>query len=487
MPSLTELLASQKVKAGVAKETDNPVAAPISSEPRLNRKRPWLHPESDKAISLEASAHESAGNDVSETTLNLGQFSDKVKTSTDKRVANDKQTGNKEVTESPLSFSEHDKTGHKLPTNLQQSSHETYNKVEANPSQTYNETSNTSEVRNSKDRETYNKVPTELTTASTTNPPQSSHKLTTKGDILALTGLQLELLIFIYDLCKRSGSRISDPIAISFLASFCKTTAKSAQESIRRLQQKCFLNREKFKNGRGGWTQYSIPESVFKELSQLDSYNKLPTKLPQTTNKVPSQLTTEPPTSSPIVVVSSNSINTTNTGAGEEPCFVIPNDLTGKVSRRQLSEFVLNGKITESDLQLSLDAFAYDLKHKLVSSKYSSNPVSLLIGAIKNNGSYNSAKYIELLKSELRPFVLEQRETTAEKNNQKNSKEWEEFQKFKLETQEDYKILESKVSNYGFTGDLLEEFTFLEFKKVILKIENEKPINPLRPPASSNP
>jgi hypothetical protein len=305
-------------------------------------------------------------------------------------------------------------------------------------------------------------------------------------DVLALTGLQLELLIFIYDLCKRSGSRISDPIAISFLASFCKTTAKSAQESIRRLQQKCFLNREKFKNGRGGWTQYSIPESVFKELSQLDSYNKLPTKLPQTTNKPPSQLTTEPPTSSPIVVVSSNSINTTNTQAGDEPCFVIPIELTGKVSRRQLSEFVLTAKISESDLQLSLDAFAYDLKNKLVSSKYSSNPVSLLIGAIKNNGSYNSAKYIEVLKSELKPFIQEQREVTAEKTNQKTSKEWETFQKFKLEAPEDYTALELKSSNYGFTGAILEEFTFLEFKKVVLKIEDEESFNPLRPPVSQS-
>ena len=305
---------------------------------------------------------------------------------------------------------------------------------------------------------------------------------------MTLTGLQLELLIFIYDICKRSGSRISDPIAINFLASFCKTTAKSAQESIRRLQQKCFLNREKFKNGRGGWTQYSIPESVFKELSQLESYNKLPTKLPQTTNKPPSQLTTEPPTSSPIVVVSSNTYkNTTNTGSAitDEPCFVIPAELSGKIGRRQLSEFVLTGKISEPDLQLSLDAFAYDLKNKLVSTKHTSNPVALLIGAIKNNGSYNSAKFIEALKSEMKPFIQAQQAATQEKTDQRNSKEWAEFQKFKLENPVEYKKLEEKPLKIGFTGAMLEDFTFLEYKNTILKAGDETNFNPLRPAESA--
>ena len=151
-------------------------------------------------------------------------------------------------------------------------------------------------------------------------------------------------------------------------------------------------------------------------------------------------------TSLPLVVVSSNIKNTANTEATDEPCFVIPIELTGKVSRRQLSEFVLTGKIFEYDLQFSLDAFAHDLRHKLVSLKHSSNPIGLLIGAIKNNGSYNSAKYIEASKSELKPFIASQREATQEKNDQKTSKEWESFQKFKQENPENLKKLEEKAS-----------------------------------------
>ncbi len=282
-----------------------------------------------------------------------------------------------------------------------------------------------------------------------------------------------------------SGSRISDPIGISFLSSNCNTTAKSAQESIRRLQQKGFLNREKFKNGRGGWTQYAIPEIAFKELSQLDISNKLPTKLQQTTNKPPSQLPTELPTSSPIVVV--KELNTKNTTNTEEPCFVIPNELSGKVSRRQLSKFVLDGQISEYDLQLSLDAFAYDLRNKLVSMKYSNNPVGVLIGAIKNNGSYNSAKFVEAVKAEMKPFIEAQRETTAVKMDQKSSQEWESFIKFKQEQPENYKTIEEKIIGFGFKGAMLEDFAFLEFKKQILGMSEDMTFNPLRPPVETAP
>lgn len=315
---------------------------------------------------------------------------------------------------------------------------------------------------------------------------QTQTKVSSKISFSSVVGLQRRAILFVFDASKTSREKMTSPIALQILAEACQTTTMAAQVATRRLEKKGLLHRAEFKNGRGGWTRYELPDELFQELLQFETQTKVSSNPDQSEIKVRAQPRSEPRPSSPIVVVSSKSISTTNTGAGEEPCFVIPNELSGKVSRRQLSEFVTLGKITESDLQLSLDAFAYDLKNKLVSLKHSSNPIGLLIGAIKNNGSYNSAKYVEALKSELKPFIQEQREVTAEKAIQRTSKEWESFQKFKLETPEDYKLIESKVAQFGFSGAMLEEFTFLEFKKVILKIE-EEPINPLRPPVSVSP
>ena len=325
---------------------------------------------------------------------------------------------------------------------------------------------------------------TETKTLIGTSLEQHSNIIKTNIGFSAVVGLQRKILDYFFNKAQSLGSRTTGKVYTEILAEILECSVETVRTSVQRLETKGFVIRQEFKRGRGGFSVFELGVETYQNLV---IENNTQTLLKQNENNTRSQTKTETKTGSPIVVVSSNSINTTNTGAGEEPCFVIPNELNGKVSRRQLSEFVLSGKITESDLQLSLDAFAYDLKNKLVSSKYSSNPVSLLIGAIKNNGSYNSAKYIELLKSEFRPFIQDQRETTAKKVDIKNPKDWEEFQKFKLETPEDYKTLESKVSNYGFTGDLLEEFVFLEFKKVILKTETEEPTNPLRPPVSVNP
>jgi len=410
---------------------------------------------------------------------------------------------NSEISPAKKKFSrgirpDHIARGEGLSEKFEQKTHETSNKPATNRQQTDNkvtteeatnrqQTDNKVATKTDHKNETGNKPSTQPATEAEAKRQQTDNKLATKCHFSSLVGLQREIIIFIYSQCKVSRSKSTGPISLGFLTSIIKTTENSAKVTIQRLEKKSILSRVESKNGRGGWARFELTENIYRELLQLETDNKLETKWQQTDNKLSTQPATEPTTSAPIVVVSSNSLNTTNTEAGEEPCFVIPIELTGKVSRRQLSEFVTSGKITESDLQLSLDAFAYDLRNKLVSLKHSSNPVGLLIGAIKNNGSYNSAKYIEVLKSELKPFIQEQRETTEEKTKQKESKEWEEFQKFKTETPEDYKTLESKVSSFGFKGPLLEEFVFLEFKKVILKTENEELINPLRPPVSANP
>ncbi len=139
-----------------------------------------------------------------------------------------------------------------------------------------------------------------------------------------------------------------------------------------------------------------------------------------------------------------NNTTTTETLVSEEPCFVIPSELSGKVSRRQLSEFVLSGKISEYDLQLSPDAFALDLKNKNI---VASNPVAILIGAIKNNGSYNSAKYQELKKTDPEAF---------EKHIEKYKK-----QGLKNET-------------------LLDDFGFMEFQE-LNENQHSKLADPFRP------
>ena len=151
------------------------------------------------------------------------------------------------------------------------------------------------------------------------------------------------------------------------------------------------------------------------------------------------------------------------------------------VSRRQLAQFVLDEKISESELQMSLDAFAFDLRNKLVSTRHTANPVGLLIGAIKNNGGYNSQKFAEALKSEMKTLLSSQQTLEDSISRAKKTEGWAKYQEIKKFSPEAFQALVSKYVKQGLKGDLLEEFGFLEFQEQERQPEETKKLNPLRP------
>jgi hypothetical protein len=117
--------------------------------------------------------------------------------------------------------------------------------------------------------------------------------------------------------------------------------------------------------------------------------------------------------------------------------------------------------------------------------KHSNNPVGILIGSIKNNGSYNSARFADAIKLELKPLIDSQKQITENKAEIKNSHEWAEYQNFKTKSPDQFLKLEETLKNLGLKGELLEEFTFLEYKKVILGVGEPQILNPLRAPSES--
>ena len=418
------------------------------------------------------------------------------------RVANDLQTGSKEVADinqSPFqkrrTWLESDVLENSIPVSTKELKIETrLNDLQMGSKHTPNRVANdlqmgSKEVADEAFGNTIttpfkNKRVAKRVADQVANDLQTGSKEVAETSFDTLVGKERNLILFMADDCRLNGSLITSPMTRERIAEVINSSANRAKNIVFRLQEKFIIESVESKTGRGGWTKFKLEKAIFqKALIQLSGSKEVANDL-QTGSKHTPNRVAERVAESPIVVVSNlNSKNTTNTQSGnsDEPCFVIPPELSGKVSRRQLSEFVTLGKISESDLQLSLDAFAYDLRNNLVSIKFSNNPVGLLIGAIKNNGSYNSAKYVESAKAELRPFIESQREASAQKQELKASKEWEVFQTFKQENPDDYKNLEQKVLNLGFKGALLEEFTYLEYKKEVLKVGEELNLNPLRP------
>ena len=107
----------------------------------------------------------------------------------------------------------------------------------------------------------------------------------TKTGFFSLTGLQKEIAITIYKLCQISRDKKTDAVSINQLANQCKSTNGAVKTAVHRLINKNILLRENFKNGRGGWTVYSIPNVIYQEIFNLETQSKLVPNWYQTGNQ----------------------------------------------------------------------------------------------------------------------------------------------------------------------------------------------------------
>ena len=143
------------------------------------------------------------------------------------------------------------------------------------------------------------KVGTQLETQLETKWRQSRDKVETNASFSSLVGLQRKMIIFLYQSCKAARSSTTESLAIGHIASCCETSINSAKKTLQRLEQREFLSRFSFKDGRGGWTQYKISHDVFQDLLRAETEDKLETKWRQTRDKVGTQPGTQPETSPP--------------------------------------------------------------------------------------------------------------------------------------------------------------------------------------------
>lgn len=110
---------------------------------------------------------------------------------------------------------------------------------------------------------------------------QTKHKLNTNltqsEHISDVIGVQRTILLFIFTECKKSGSYVTEPLKLINIASHLKIAPGSIKTSILRLCKKNLLKINYFKNGRGGWSVYEIPSSIYDELLNIETKHKLNT------------------------------------------------------------------------------------------------------------------------------------------------------------------------------------------------------------------
>jgi len=181
------------------------------------------------------------------------------------------------------------------------------------------------------------------------NLDQTSTKVAPKFALEALTGLQRNALIFIYESCRISGNTISPPITIRNLSVVIRTSIAAARVAVQRLEAKAFVRRFEYKDGRGGWTKYELPEGIYSQLLLNESRTKVASNLDQSSIKVAPQPTSQP---APSLSSSSRDLYIKESTTTQ----LSSSDGIGSLDLAQLREFGITHDVFKRALQLHPNA-----------------------------------------------------------------------------------------------------------------------------------
>ena len=288
---------------------------------------------------------------------------------------------------------------------------------------------------------------------------QSEVKVEPFGTFESLVGLQRDALIFIFDSCLNSGSKISGAITISNIAISLRSTVAAVRKAIQRLEQKGYISRSQFKDGRGGWTKYEIPQGIYSDLLSAKTRVKVESKLSQTRAKVSTQPEPQPEPLAPYSSSSNNYNINTNT-------IELPENLRRfGISVVNLQNLITSGKTTKEIVENSLTALSFDIEHGKTG-----NIANILFGVLGTGREYISQKYSESLQEELE---LELERIRQAEENQKRSVEMKLVASFKEYLGQHPGFLDSvKDKHKGFvtSSELLEKVAFEEYKNLGVQI-----------------
>jgi hypothetical protein len=323
-----------------------------------------------------------------------------------------------------------EETEHKAYTNRTQTE---YNNVD-NPDTKLTQTNhNQTQTEHKLDTEpNTNRLQTSYKVA--TNQTQTEHKTEHKMKFMDLIGVQKKLMIVIYENCKKNGARITDPLTLEDLSNQFKIKIYSIKTSICRLESKHLLIRLQFKNGRGGWSIYEIPDRIYQEIYSLESSGKLNTNLIQTEHKPNTELDTfENHYNS-----SNNFITTIGEGWDEIDISPLEEIHFDKSHLKQLKECNANPEI----VQASIYYFAFE-RNKISDAKERNEKyhLKLIMGVLRKGNAWSKPSGYLSPQEQILRRIREERKAEEGRAQEEYVKLFsEEFQNWNESLKEDEKV-----------------------------------------------
>lgn len=257
----------------------------------------------------------------------------------------------------------------------------------------------------------------------TQNPnTPSSHIFRTEHSVQNLSGNRLKIFESILELCLQSRSRTISTTH-EYLAKASNIRLGSVKTTTQRMKLDGFLTKRPLGLGRGCLIEFGVPDQHFDGYLAIQMTSKANTKSPQSEHKANTLPDTTPSSSSSVNLIK-KATTTNNTTSETNPSFSsTPIDLPIDWSdiqippslqdigfgRTQIRQLFHTGTLLATEVQDSLEAFAYDLDAGQVKSRGSK--LGFLMGILRRSGAYVSEAYMSELKMQVEANELRRRET----------------------------------------------------------------------------
>jgi len=218
-----------------------------------------------------------------------------------------------------------------------------------------------------------------------------------KGSLSKLCGAQRKIVIAIYKNCRINASKTTQELTLDHLLSLTGLKKSTIKTSIFRLKRKRYLFLVEYKDGRAGWSKYSLSKELFNDLLHHENGNLVLNNDLQTVDKRDSEPGSKPSTNS--LSSSNNNIITTttkNTDLPEEWSNINFSSLKEiGFSVTQLKQLYLQNTNVPEAVQESINHFAYGIKNNPNVERYvkDGKALNVLMGVLRKGMNWSEPKY----------------------------------------------------------------------------------------------
>jgi len=251
-----------------------------------------------------------------------------------------------------------------------------------------------------------------------------------------LSGSQRRILLSIYKYCSLSSNLETNPLSIENIAYNSNASIPTSKKTLQRLEKLGYIRRCSFKNGRGGWTIYSMDKTLFQEirlssenLNQRQSGDKLETQLE---TKVETQLETGPSYSSSNLNINSNNTTTEGSVLPGEWVDINYSELAGiRFSSSHIKQIFNKGLLSAKEVQASIDALAFDIRVNQKDKQIKVDMLRYFLGILIRGSVYNPpSNYVDPVEESLKKYHESQKNLSSKVENALLGIKQQEFSKW---------------------------------------------------------